>query len=224
MRNAERCRVQRRPLEHDGVGVRRTAPEVADVQRPRVAIARVDGQRVADGREVDADLVRAAGLRNAGTQRIIPEPLAWRDDGERSQPRLVSLRRHPHSAAARAGQRKIDPPRTRHVAPYQREVGLFRPPRFEDRVEGAVRLAAEREDHRAAGVAIEPVDRHRPRRFLAHLGDQRLGGIAPARHGENARRLVRHHDLLVPVEDAHHSSTLAGPAFITCIVFLEQEL
>ncbi len=195
--------MQRRAIEHDVVGIGRAAPEIADVQRPVLAVARIDGEGMVDGRQVDADLVRAAGARPTSTQRITSEAVARLHLGER---RLRGLRvgaGDVHAAAAALGERQIDLPLLGQIAAHQREVDLLGAPSFEGLAERAVRIAGEREKENARRVAIEPVHDQRARRLGAHLRDQGLRALPAAGDGQDARRLVDGQHVLVAKEDAH---------------------
>src|SRR6266481_8866441 len=96
MGNAQRRRVQRRPIEDQRVGVRRAGPEISDAKPLSAAVGGIDRQRMPDGREVDPDLVPAAGAWMALAQRVAPESLL-RIDPRLRRPRALPAPAHPAS-------------------------------------------------------------------------------------------------------------------------------
>ena len=134
----------------------------------------VGQDRVADVREVDADLVRAAGLRLAPDQREIAEPF---DD-------LVE--RHRGLAAVLGGadghllaDRRMEPDRPLDVIAValrgpvdQRQVLLVDLPQLELETQPAMGQLVLDDDEQAGRVAVEPVDDPRP--MLAGQGRERV--------------------------------------------------
>src|SRR5205085_7891993 len=177
--------------------------EVAPRDRTRLAVARIDGERIPEHREVDPHLVRATGARTAGASGERAESLERRDIGARLQ--SLSGRRDPHRSAPSRGQALFAPPLRVEVSSHESEVHLFRPSRLEGPVQGALRLCSQAEEDYPARVAVETVHGER---IGSDLPDEpRKGSLAlasAARRGRKARRFVDRKDEIVAMEDPQH--------------------
>src|SRR5262245_35224123 len=78
------------------------------------AVDRIAEQRMTDVLQVDADLVRSAGLETALEQGRAPEAL---DDAKGGACRLAAVRdRHSHARTCVAPERRVDPAARRGVS------------------------------------------------------------------------------------------------------------
>ena len=131
------------------------------------AVDRIAQQRRAQPLErVDPQLVRAPGLGPEPDERAPLSAFADRFEQLPVRHRRLALLRRDHAPAFRLGtdlrQRQRDRARLfRRLAIDHREIGLGHLPRLERGVEALQRLGIARQQQAAAGVGIEPVDRHR---------------------------------------------------------------
>src|SRR5216684_2908703 len=174
----------------------------------RPAVEGVADDRVASRREVDADLVRAAGLwkkaqiRDAGQAR---EGFVARDSSLAVRPDL-----HLPSVPRIAAETFLDDATSRtRTAPNQGPIGLSNAARLKCLRKGAVGLEVLGEEHDSGGPDIQAVDE--PELFLPWLPaslqqprDRFSGRLSfAARRGHrDAGRLVQREDLLV-LEQRH---------------------
>src|SRR5262249_58422042 len=103
----------------------------ADVARDAAvdaAVERVADDRMADRAQVDADLVRAAGVDGDARERQYPaEVLGAHDPRHRltAPPQPRRLRRHLLPGPGIASDRRVDAPAGHHFAPDQRGIFLL---------------------------------------------------------------------------------------------------
>ena len=177
------------------------------------AIRRVAQQRMADRRQVHADLVRAAGLQPAADERrgaealddldVRARRLAGRDDGHRR-----ALRRM-------AADRRIDRRRAREVAVHDRQVLALDRARLQLADEIGLRFGRLGDDHEAARVLVEAVhdararQRRQRRRVMQQRVQQRAVAVAAARMHDQAGGLVDDEDRGVLVHDRQARSPAA---------------
>ena len=166
------------------------------------AVDRVADDGQVDGREVDSDLVRAAGLEPDAEQRVLGEQL---DDLE-VRDRLVwrvGVQRLPRRLRPVAADRRLDPPCTRTRPPAdERQVLALQPVPADERLQPAMRLLRPRHDQQPGSVAVEPVHDSRPLRLPAgRLAEERVDerpGLSPrAGMDDEPRRLVHDQQVLV---------------------------
>ena len=118
MRERQPRGVQERPLEPlHGADVARHAPVDAAVQR-------VADDRMADGAQVHADLVRPAGVNRHLAQREPGQVMRARDPRHRVA-RVLGARRHLLPVGRIASDRRVDAAPGLHDAPDQRDVFLL---------------------------------------------------------------------------------------------------
>jgi serine O-acetyltransferase len=196
--------MERRARQRNPVRVLRPGVQLAAQDRPRFPVARVDEQRVPEGGEMDAHLVRSPGERLARAPRHVPEPFHRREVGTRPLRSGVSRIGDAHLPAATLDERPLAPGRYFEVAAHQRQVGLFRSTGLERLVQCAMCLASQCEEDDPARIAIEAMDGKRALCNRLHLLRQRFACVFPAPwDGQHSGRLVeRQHDF-IPIEHAH---------------------
>ena len=171
----------------------------------------VDGV-AADGKpdrlEMDADLVRPAGLEPDVEERVVAHRLLDVEPRHRLA-RGRRVERVPRAVAAVAADRRLDPPRRRlRLAPHERRVGALELARANQLLQQLVRLLRAGDDEQARGVAIEPVDDPGPVVVVPTLGsvgeqplDERARARRSGRMDDEAGRLVDDEQVLVLPDD-----------------------
>ena len=149
----------------------------------RPPVGDVADQRVADRREVGADLVGAPGLQPRLQIGLGGEQLEHREVGARLA-RGGAGDRHPVPLPRRAPDRRVDRAGARARAALRPAPGRRARPRGAGPAacEGAVRLVGAGDDHQAAGVLVEAVDDPGALRILPHRR-----GARPARRPASGR-------------------------------------
>jgi len=146
----------RRQLE--APGMEEEAPEsFGPAPRPACAIHRIAGDRVADGLQVDADLVRPSRheveLQERPAGEALPDPIA----GNRGP--AVGHNRHASAVPWVPTDRRLDPSdRGCHAAPDQREVGLLHSSGLELAHQRCLRGIVAGHHEQAARVPVQAVD------------------------------------------------------------------
>ena len=184
------------------------------------AVHRVADDRMADGVEVHADLMRAAGRDRHLQQRHarkVPRPGHPRH-GAAGAPRP---RRHLLPLLRVAADRLVDPLARLDHAPHQRDVLLLDLAIVELPRQLLVRAVVLRHDHQPGRAAIEPMDDARPQLAAdaAQILDvvqqrvhQRARAVARRRMHDHARRLVEHDDVGVLVDDEERQRLRLRPS------------
>ena len=132
--------------------------ELAPELLVRDAVDRVAHDRQPDRRQVDADLVRAAGLEPDVEQRVPAEQPLHLEVRDRLA-RGVRVERVARRLAPVAADRRLDPPGPRARPPaHERLVAPLELPGAHELLQLRVRLLAARDDEQARRVAVEPVD------------------------------------------------------------------
>src|SRR6185312_2232866 len=207
-------RAGHRMIEREPPRVQRLAPHRRQAGNvARAAVCGIADDRMADRGEVDADLVRAAGLQRALDERRDRVALAWRDMRARRAAALDDgHRRARHRMAA---DRRIDGDRALDVAPCDREVVAMHVARGERARQRGLRLRRARDDEEAARVLVEAVhdagarDAGERRRVVQQRVLQRAAAVARARVDDETGRLVDDDDRVVLVHDRERDR-LAG--------------
>src|SRR5262245_63560214 len=191
VRERETLGVQELPLE---------AP-VGDAVRPVAD----DGQ--VDRGQVDADLVRPAGLQPHVQQRVAVDQLGDLEV-RHSLTRRVGVERAARRVGAVAADDGLDAPPPGARAPAnERDVAALQLSALHELPEALVRLLGSRNDQEPRGVAIEPVDDSGPlllpaRGSACEPMDERPGHMPGSRVHDDACRLVDDEQVLVLVGDA----------------------
>ena len=174
-------------------------------------IHRVAGDRVADRRQVHAQLVGAPGDEVQLEQRPVAEVLLHAIDG-RCRP-AIWHDGHARAVARVAADGCLDPPDLgRRQAVDEREVRLLDATILELAHQRLLRPVVARDQDQAAGVAVEAVDDARPvdaADGAVRLGpapgqqrvDERAAGVAGRRVRDQAGRLVHDQHVVVLVDD-----------------------
>ena len=169
MGDAQRGRMQRCARESNSLRIGAAGKQIAALHRARFAVPWIDQQRMSEGGEVHADLVRPTGQRTTRAEGHGAESLQRSEVGARAPRSCVPGVRYAHGSASRLDEREIAAQRRREVAAYQREVCLLRPARFESDVQRAVRDTGQTEQDDSAGIPVEPVHDEGPGREDTHL-------------------------------------------------------
>ena len=183
-------RVQRLPRERD---------------RPAPSVRRIADQRMADRRQVHADLVRASGLQPAAQQRRVAEALDHLVVGARGLARGHD--RHRGAARRMATDRRVDGAAAGDVAARERQVLAAHAARLQLADEAGLRRERPGHDQESAGLLVQPMDdagaRHAGEggRVVQQRVQQRSVPVAAARMDDEARRLVDDDQRLVLVHD-----------------------
>ena len=150
MRERQPRGVQERPLEPlHGADVARHAPVHAAVQR-------VADDRVADGAQVHADLMRPAGVDRHLAERQPRQVMRAGDPGHRLA-RVLGARRHLLPVRRVAADRRVDAAAGLHHAPHERDVFLLDLAIVELTRQLLVRGVVLGDHHHARRAAIQPV-------------------------------------------------------------------
>src|SRR5580765_3461647 len=119
--------VEEQPVE---AGANVPAADVGAPPRGTGPVDRISRYRVADGLEVDPDLVRSPRDQVELEERPAREPLLDPVSGRRRAP--VGDDGHPGAVLRISADRRLDPPdRGGNLAEYEGEVRLFHPPGLE---------------------------------------------------------------------------------------------
>src|SRR5882762_7776703 len=155
MWDAQGTGVQRGPRERRLRGAGSPRIEIPTKDWIRLAVARIERQRMPERREMHPYLVRSPGARPAVAEGERAESLERRNVGTRGN--TLPGARHPHRSATAGRERVLAPPLRGEIPPHQREVDLLGAPRLECGVQGTMSLRAESEEHDPGRVAIEAV-------------------------------------------------------------------
>ena len=203
MREGQSQRVEERPLES------KHGQEIGGDALARAAVRGVAHDRMADGAQVHANLMRAPGRDRDLAQRDAAQMLRPRDAGDR-RPRPPGARRHLLPVVGVAPDRQVDPASGLHDAPDQRHVFLVHLAVLELLRQRLVRRIVLRDDHHARRALVQAM--HDARTQLAadaaEIGDvveqrvdQRARVVARRRVHDHAGGLVHDDDVGVLVED-----------------------
>ncbi len=192
-----------RMLERQARGVQELPVE----SRRADTVERVADDGQADCRQVDADLVHAAGLQTHREQRVVV-PRA--DDVEVCDgvAGRVAVQRDAGRVIAVAADRGLDPAAPRPgCAADEREVGALERPPADERRQPLIGLRRAGDDEQARRVAVEAVHDPRPLRVAAgdrsgKRVDERVAALPCARMDDEAGGLVDDGEMLVLPGDA----------------------
>ena len=177
------------------------------------AVQRVPDDGMANRAEVDADLMRAAGVNRHLHQRQHPAEVLGADDARHRGPGAAYPRRlGRHLLAVRriAADRRVDPAAGHHFAPGEREIFLLHLTLGELPRQLFVRPIVLRDDHQARRALVQPVHDAGPlfsadAAEIVHVVqqgvDQGAALVARRRVDHHARRLVDDDQILVLVDD-----------------------
>jgi len=200
VRERERLRVQRRAIEEQ--------PTRRVVQPGLLSVVGIDGERRAGPRQVDADLMRAAGLGHRLDERQRRERRPGRerlDEPHHRGGRLaarIPWRDRLHAPLARRRDGRFVPRLGGRRAAHDRQVALRDRAALEGEVRRPVSRGAPREEEHAARAAVEPVHDPEPAERLLPLFLQGALGRAAPRDDDPAGRLRDGEEVLVLEEDA----------------------
>ena len=203
MRERQPSRMQERPLQPlHGSDVSRNAPMDASVQR-------VADNRMADGAQVDANLMCPPGVNRHLTERETGQMMGARDARHRLA-RIFRPRRHLLPIGRVATDRRIDPSSGLHDPPDQRDVLLLDLAIVELTRQLLMRAVVLGDHHEPGRPSIEPVNDPWPQLAAdaAEIGQmvkqrvhQRARPVSRCRVDHHPRRLVQHREIQILVED-----------------------
>ena len=198
IRRQRRADVDRRPGHRVREGQPRRVQELAlEAQAPRRPVLGVADDRVIDGPQVRADLVRAPRLQAHAQQRGARQRLLELEVRHR-RARVVGVGRHPRAHAPVAPQRRVDRAAARGRAPLdQRQVLARDRPRLQRVAQRAVHGLRARHHEQPRRVAIEAMHDPGARGVVAAGGDraqrlrERPRAVPARRVHDDARRACR---------------------------------
>ena len=212
MRERQAGRVQERPLEV------RHRPEVAWHTPMHTAVERIADDRMADGAQVHANLVRAPGVNRDGRERQQPAEVLRGDDArDRFAAAAHAVRiarrlrgRHLLAVHGVASDGRVDAAPRHHLAPHQCDVLLFNLAILKLPGQRVVRGVVLGDDDQAGRPAIEAV--HDARTFLAadaaqvvevmeQRVDERAARVSGRRMHDHAGRLVDDGEIPILIHD-----------------------
>src|SRR5215212_611561 len=161
------------------------------------AVDGIPGDREVDRGQMDADLMRAAGLEVDAEQRVMVEE-SFDVEVRHRLARTVGFERVPHRVVAVTADRRLDPSAARaRTAADERQVRALELTLRHLLLQPLVRVVRARDDQEPRGVSVEAVDDAGAIGLLPALGaeleeavDERARVVSGRRVDDEARRLV----------------------------------